>query len=250
MIARYEQSVLSGRSQVTVQRYMGLQNLPHWHMESELIFAQKGSAEVMSENTVYPLTQGRCVFIRSGAVHYIKAEAESIITVMKIDSELLFSSYGEQTTVCPLLENEYDFSDTFEKIRQEISRGQKYYEVICSGLASAVMAEIFRNEKAEALKKSSESTAYKSLLSHISEHYADMTFDEAQQALFLQVFPQNVGYDLFGVPKHRPCKRCRKNAVQRYACGRSRTCCRLRNYTQLQPCVQAAHRLYPTGAAR
>ena len=92
MIARYEQSVLSGRSQVTVQRYMGLQNLPHWHMESELIFAQKGSAEVISENTVYPLTQGRCVFIRSGAVHYIKAEAESIITVMKIDSELLFSS--------------------------------------------------------------------------------------------------------------------------------------------------------------
>ena len=105
MIARYEQSVLSGRSQVTVQRYMGLQNLPHWHMESELIFAQKGSAEVMSENTVYPLSQGRCVFIRSGAVHYIKAEAESIITVMKIDSELLFSSFGEQTTVCPLLEN-------------------------------------------------------------------------------------------------------------------------------------------------
>lgn len=179
MIARYEQSVLSGRSQVTVQRYMGLQNLPHWHMESELIFAQKGSAEVMSENTVYPLSQGRCVFIRSGAVHYIKAEAESIITVMKIDSELLFSSFGEQTTVCPLLENEYDFSDNFEKIRQEISQGQKYYEVICSGLASAVMAEIFRNEKTEALKNSSESTAYKSLLSHISEHYADMTFDEA-----------------------------------------------------------------------
>lgn len=51
--------------------------------------------------------------------------------------------------------------------------------MICSGLASAVMAEIFRNEKAEALKSSSESTAYKSLLSHISEHYADMTFNEA-----------------------------------------------------------------------
>lgn len=101
MIARYEQSVLSGRSQVTVQRYMGLQNLPHWHMESELIFAQKGSAEVMSENTVYPLTQGRCVFIRSGAVHYIKAEAESIITVMKIDSELLFHHTASRQLFVP-----------------------------------------------------------------------------------------------------------------------------------------------------
>ena len=67
MIARYEQSVLSGRSQVTVQRYMGLQNLPHWHIESELIFAQKGSAEVMSENTVYTLTQPKADAFLSAA---------------------------------------------------------------------------------------------------------------------------------------------------------------------------------------
>ena len=65
MIARYEKSVLSGKSQVTVQRYGGLQNLPHWHMECELIFSEKGSAEVMTENTVYSLTEGGCVYIRS-----------------------------------------------------------------------------------------------------------------------------------------------------------------------------------------
>lgn len=181
MIARYEQSVLSGKSQVMVQRYGGLQNLPHWHIESELILAEKGSAEVMTENTVYPLSEGGCVFIRSGAVHYIKAETDSVVSVMKIDSELITSAVGAQTTVSPLLEHHYPLKEIFERIRQEISEGEKYYEVVCTGLVTAMIAEIFRNERTEAVKSSSESTAYKELLRLIGERYADMTFDEAAE---------------------------------------------------------------------
>lgn len=181
MIARYEQSVLSGKTQVTVQRYGGLQNLPHWHIESELIFSEKGSAEVMTENTVYALSEGGCVFIRSGAVHYIKAETDSVVSVMKIDSELISSAVGTQTPVSPLLEHHYPVTEIFEKIRQEISAGEKYYEVVCAGLVTAMIAEIFRNEKTEAMKSSSESTAYKELLRLIGERYADMTFDEAAE---------------------------------------------------------------------
>lgn len=181
MIARYEQSVLSGKSQVTVQRYGSLQNLPHWHIESELIFAEKGSAEVMTENTVYALSAGGCVFIRSGAVHYIKSETDSVVSVMKIDSELISSAVGAQTPVSPLLEHHYPVKEIFEKIRQEISAGEKYYEVVCAGLVTAMIADIFRNERTEAMKSSSESIAYKELLRLIGERYADMTFDEAAE---------------------------------------------------------------------
>ena len=181
MIARYEKSVLSGKSQVTVQRYGGLQNLPHWHMECELIFSEKGSAEVMTENTVYSLTEGGCVYIRSGAVHYIKGETDSVISVMKIDSELISSSVGAQTLVKPLLENQYPVSEVFEKIRQEISEGGKYFEVVCAGLASAMTAEIFRGEKTEPLDETAESTSYKELLRLISRRYSDITFDEAAE---------------------------------------------------------------------
>lgn len=181
MIARYEQSVLSGKTQVTVQRYGGLQNLPHWHMESELIYAEKGSAEVMAENTVCTLSEGGCVFIRSGAVHYIKSEADSVVSVMKIDSELISSAVGAQTPVSPLLEHRYPVAEVFEKIRQETSAGEKYYEVVCTGLASAMMAEIFRKEKTEALSVSSESSAYKELLRLITERCANMTFEEAAE---------------------------------------------------------------------
>lgn len=181
MIARYEQSVLSGNLQVTVNRYGGLQNLPHWHMESELILGEKGSAEVMAENTVYTLSEGSCVYIRSGAVHYIKAETDSVVSVMKIAPELIASAVGSQAPLCPLLESRCRISDTFEKIRQEISAGKKYYEVICAGLVSAMIAEIFRNEKTEAMNDSSESSAYKELLRLISERFAEMTFDSAAE---------------------------------------------------------------------
>ena len=183
MIAKYEQSVLSGRSQVSVQRYGGLQNLPHWHIESELIFAEKGSAEVMTDNNLYGLSEGYCVFIRSGAVHYIKAESDSVISVMKIDSQLISAEFGTLAPVCPLLERKYDVSEAFEKIRQEISNGEKYYEVICSGLALALTAEIFRNEKTSSAENSPESGAYKKLLRLISERFADITFDEAAEIM-------------------------------------------------------------------
>ena len=183
MIAKYEQSVLSGRSQVSVQRYEGLQNLPHWHIESELIFAEKGSAEVMTDNNLYGLSEGYCVFIRSGAVHYIKAESDSVISVMKIDFQLISAEFGTLAPVCPLLENKYDVSDTFEKIRQEISGGEKYYEVICSGLVLALTAEIFRCEKTSSAENPSGSGAYKKLLRLISERFADITFDEAAEIM-------------------------------------------------------------------
>lgn len=183
MIAKYEQSVLSGRSQVSVQRYEGLQNLPHWHIESELIFAEKGSAEVMTDNNLYGLSEGYCVFIRSGAVHYIKAESDSVISVMKIDSQLISAEFGTLAPVCPLLEKKYDVSGTFEKIRQEISNGEKYYEVICSGLALALTAEIFRSEQTSSAENSSGSGAYKKLLRLISERFADITFDEAAETM-------------------------------------------------------------------
>lgn len=183
MIAKYEQSVLSGRSQVSVQRYGGLQNLPHWHIESELIFAEKGSAEVMTDNDLYSLSEEYCVFIRSGAVHYIKAESDSVISVMKIDSQLISAEFGTLAPVCPLLERKYDVSEAFEKIRQEISNSEKYYEVICSGLALALTAEIFRNEKTSSSEISSGSGAYKKLLRIISERFADITFDEAAEIM-------------------------------------------------------------------
>lgn len=55
--------------------------------------------------------------------------------------------------------------------------------MICSGLALALTAEIFRSEKTSSAENSSGSGAYKKLLRLISERFADITFDEAAEIM-------------------------------------------------------------------
>ncbi len=179
MIAKYEQSDLGGNDRVSVISYENLQNLPHWHMECELIYAEKGSAEIMSENTVYSLCEGKSIFIKKEAVHYIKAEENSIISVMKLTPELIASAFGNKEPVCPLIDGNYPIKPVFDKIRQELTENERYYDIICSSLAEFLLAEIFRGEKTKQSADSSDSTEYKRLLQLINERYADITFDEA-----------------------------------------------------------------------
>lgn len=179
MIAKYEQSDLDGNIRISVRSYENLQNLPHWHMECELIYAEKGSAEIMSENTVYMLDEGRCIFIKSGAVHYIKAEENSVISVMKLMPEVISSSVGNKIPACPLIEENYPIKPVFDKIRQELTEKGRYYDIICSSLAEFLIAEVFRGEKTEQAADKSDNTSYKRLLQLIDERYADITFDEA-----------------------------------------------------------------------
>lgn len=179
MIAKYEQSVLLGEVKVSVRSYGGLQNLPHWHMECELIYAERGSAEIMSENTVYNLNEGKCIFIKSGAVHYIKADENSVISVMKLVPELIYSAFGNKEPICPLIDGNYPIKSVFDKIRQELTENERYYDIICSSLAEYLIAEIFRGEKTEQAADKYDNTSYKRLLRLIDERYSDITFDEA-----------------------------------------------------------------------
>ena len=52
-LAQYEKKVLNGKSHVLAYKYLDLQNLPHWHMECELVFSESGETDVMVGNTVY-----------------------------------------------------------------------------------------------------------------------------------------------------------------------------------------------------
>lgn len=179
MVAKYEQSALSGKAQVKVQRYKGLQNLPHWHMDWELICSLSGSAEMMAENAVFTLPENGCALIRSETVHYIKADPQSIIAVMKIDPDLMALTIGRQTVASPLLENEYPAAEVLTGIEKEISQKEKYHEIICASQAAILIAEIFRKEKTVSLDKETESSAYKELLKLISKNCSSITFEQA-----------------------------------------------------------------------
>lgn len=62
MLANFEYREYKGRNSVWAGRYENLHNLPHWHMECELLYIEKDQVTVSLNNTVYHLQKGGCLF--------------------------------------------------------------------------------------------------------------------------------------------------------------------------------------------
>ena len=181
MKARYEQRRYKTGTGVSVTDYLDLANLPHWHTEHELVHIVSGSAEIMVNNTLYAITSGGSVFISSEDVHYIRSAEGSIVSVIKLDSDLLKPVAGRYTLASPIIENSYPVYEVSREIKRELEHNEKNCGIIADCLALKLAAEIFRSEKT--LKRSelhdSSDTRYKELLRLISERYAFITFEEA-----------------------------------------------------------------------
>lgn len=177
MIAKFEGKALSDARKVSAHKYKDLHNLPHWHMESELIFADKGCAEVMAGGEVFTLNDQNCIFIKSGDVHYIKAAADSILTVIKTDSRLITGVFGENLPESPLIQCKISKEDIAEIFSE--SADDFFGQIICSGCIIALLAKLFRKCSLRSAGKDSSDDRYKKLLRQIDEKYQYITFDDA-----------------------------------------------------------------------
>lgn len=186
MIARFEKKTLSGETHVSAHSYGNLHNLPHWHVENELIFVPVGEAEVVIGSNLFRISGNKCVFVRGGEVHYIKSAGDSVVCVLKIAPELLHSSFGGTSLCSPLIEGNYGLRKAFEEIALELGGREEYCQVIADSIMLGVIAKIFRGEKTECASDESRSTdKYKKLLNIISEKYAYITFEEAAEFMCL-----------------------------------------------------------------
>ena len=79
MLANFEKRNYEGKERVWTGRYRNLHNLPHWHLESELIYIEKGTVTVSDNHRRYTLDSGDAVFLGSGEIHYIKSGEDSIV---------------------------------------------------------------------------------------------------------------------------------------------------------------------------
>ena len=89
MLANFEYREYKGRNSVWAGRYENLHNLPHWHMECELLYIEKDQVTVSLNNTVYHLQKGDAFFINSRDIHYIKGAEASITEIIMFDSRIL-----------------------------------------------------------------------------------------------------------------------------------------------------------------
>lgn len=181
MKARFENRKMSGRSHTSAHKYENLHNLPHWHMEYELIFADYGSAKVTVNSEQYHLKRGHCLFIGSGEVHNIQSLTESRISVIKIEKKLVDSAFDGKMPVCPLIRTDSPLASLFDELAEEYTADMAFGALVGDCLILKALAMLFRCCELRKTQSTGGNEKYKALLTQIEERYADITFDEAAE---------------------------------------------------------------------
>lgn len=181
MLAHFEKREYEGKERVWTGRYRNLNNLPHWHLECELIYIEQGLVRVSHNHQEYVLNEGEAIFLDSGEIHYIKSEAGSITAVTMFDSGLL-SDMQNFHLQCAKLCHSYPIPECFENIRRELTARPPFFELQSCQHIISLMIQIFRREKlctAPLREETSSITKYKRLLTEIEEQYSYITFSDA-----------------------------------------------------------------------
>ena len=129
MLANFEKRSYEGKERVWTGRYRNLNNLPHWHLESELIYVERGTITVSNNHQNYRLDSGDAVFLSSGEVHYIKSEEDSIVEMALFDSAIIQDLLGRYQLRHAKLTHQYDILECLEGIRRELEERRPFFEL-------------------------------------------------------------------------------------------------------------------------
>ena len=188
MLANFEQREHKGRDSVWAGRYENLHNLPHWHMECELLYVERGQVTVSLNNAAHSLEEGEAFFIDSREIHYIKGSASSITQIIMFDSRLLDEIDPGRRPQSPRLPPSPFIPVYYQKIRKELDSQKSYFDLKVRSLLLLLMLEIFRREPLADREKSRDNTSmenYKNLLEEIEEKCSYITFEEAARFMGL-----------------------------------------------------------------
>ena len=183
MLANFEKREHGKAQKVWAGKYRNLRNLPHWHLECELISVENGSADISYNNQSYELTEGSALLADAGAVHSIQGSEGSILSVILFDASLLPMLLSHCRLASPVFSAErYGLSSRMKEIRAELRHRELCYEWKASCLLAEFLIDLFRTEETVPKTAASETpamTAYKQLLQEIDKNYSYITFSEA-----------------------------------------------------------------------
>ncbi len=180
MIAKYEKRTLTDTSNVSAMRYLDLHNLPHWHVEHEIVCISHGSALLTVNDTAYRLTQGGCAFIKSESMHYIIADEGCECRIIKINASHVKDIVTDKSLLSPVLSGEYGIGDAFDRISAELYGNREYGEAVAGCISVMLSAEIFRREPCIAPRQTAKThRKYKQLLEELAQNFAFWTIDDA-----------------------------------------------------------------------
>ena len=201
MKTKFEKRISFEKAHVFLRKYRNLRNIPHWHREHELVFVERGVAEVTCGGSFFTLQTGEAAFLHSEEIHSISAEVQAVVTVVKFDTEHLHRIVGNKHLCAPQLTGQYDLAAQLEELRREQLPGLEYGGIVADSIATRLMAQIFRTEASElrTLARNDTAEKYKELLERINTDYAYMTFRDAAELMhfskpyFSKYFYQSTG---------------------------------------------------------
>lgn len=211
MLANFEQRDTSGAERVWTGRYRNLHNLPHWHLENELICVERGTVTVSHNHREYTLTTGEAIFLASGEIHYIKSDPDSITAITLFDVALTADLTNHYQLCCARLSGNYPILDTFSAIQEERTLKKPFFEQQTCVLITELMIRIFREEAYTPLSSHPEHSSidnYKHLLDEIDANYSYITFSDAaafmglSEPYFSRFFRENLRHDIFQISEH------------------------------------------------
>ena len=174
MLANFEKRAYNGTERVWTGRYRNLHNLPHWHLENELICVEQGQATVSHNHQEYLLTKGDAIFLGSGEIHYIKSDPDSITAITLFDAALTASLTNCCQLCCAKLSTDYDILHVFSQIQEELQQRRPFFEQQTCLLLLQLMIQIFREEATVPMTAQPEHSSisnYKNLLTEIEMNY-------------------------------------------------------------------------------
>lgn len=182
MLANFEMRNYEGKERVWIGRYRNLHNLPHWHLECELLYVESGQTIVSHNHQEYTLTGGDAIFLGSGEIHYIKSDVDSIVAITMFDSALIADLQNSVRLYSAKLEHSYPIPEYFSNIRRELDERPPFFELQSCEYIISLMIQIFRGEELISKPTDREQSSianYKNLLSEIEKKYNCITFSDA-----------------------------------------------------------------------
>lgn len=190
MKAKFESDKQKSGRQVSLCKYRGLRNLPHWHMDHELIFLERGSGSVRMDNRSCNITAGKAALIPAECIHDIVCDSESEMTVLKFKLPLLEEILTESIPRSPIMidrELTVKIRTALEQVRYELESKSVYQRTAVTCIIGGMVVDILRTYSSELPRDNTPRSNGRAqeLLSLIEKEYATVTFDSAASAMGL-----------------------------------------------------------------
>lgn len=167
---------------VWIGRYRNSQNLPHWHYDCELLYVDKGSLDILCNQTLYRVSKGQAFFIDSEQVHYMHAISPDTEVSMLVFAYDIIKDFAEGLCLLsPVLSSDYGIPALYLSLKKIFSEKKRFYEYTAEAEVMRLITEIFSAETIIPQESASSRGRFKELFVDMGERFQDYDLDTAAQ---------------------------------------------------------------------